>query len=210
MTPDTPQHSPESPASGAVWLSVAQASAALNVSEKTVRKRIKTGEIAAQRVPQKRGGISYLVALETETEVEVEPEAKRNRNGSNNGFLKPLLPTEPEAKWKRDGTEMEPKRKRSGSETEVELLRATVERDASEISFLRGVIEQLQRDGAETRAALREALKAPRQLTSGTTPTAPEAATATAISPDEVSPVETQNGAELGEINDLIYKIFRE
>jgi hypothetical protein len=38
----------------------------------------------------------------------------------------------------------------------------------TENAFLRGVVEQLQRDGAETRAALRKALDGqPKQLTSG-------------------------------------------
>lgn len=43
---------------------------------------------------------------------------------------------------------------------------------ATENRFLRGVVEQLQRDGAETRAALREALRiAPRQLSAGASST---------------------------------------
>jgi purine nucleoside permease len=112
------------------------------------------------------------------------------------------------------------------SEREAELK--------EEISFLRGIVESDRRDMAELRAALREALKAmPKALTSGnqsgaasgemgqngtdtrapvgqvgtdsqTTATAPEAPTATAISPDVVLP----NGAENGEINDLIFKVF--
>jgi hypothetical protein len=80
---------------------------------------------------------------------------------------------------------------------------------AEENRFLRGVIEQLQRDGAETRAALCEALKAPRQLTSGTTPTAPEAPTASAISPDEGLGGAAPDEAGLDEINDLIYRVFQ-
>jgi len=44
-----------------------------------------------------------------------------------------------------------------------------------EVRFLRGLIEQLQRDGAETRAALRKALEnAPRQLEQGKAPDAPQ------------------------------------
>jgi hypothetical protein len=75
-----------------------------------------------------------------------------------------------------------------------------------EISFLRGIVESDRRDMAELRAALREALKAmPKALTSGaasgdsqTTATAPEAPTATAISPDVVLPVETPSGPQNG------------
>jgi hypothetical protein len=44
-------------------------------------------------------------------------------------------------------------------------LRADLEREREGAAFLRGVIEQLQRDGAEVRAALRKALElAPKQL----------------------------------------------
>lgn len=48
-------------------------------------------------------------------------------------------------------------------------LRDTLKHEREQNQFLRSVIEQLQRDGAETRAALREALKlAPKQLPVGT------------------------------------------
>jgi len=50
-------------------------------------------------------------------------------------------------------------------ESEVARLRADLERERDGAAFLRGVIEQLQRDGAEVRAALRKALElAPKQL----------------------------------------------
>jgi hypothetical protein len=65
-----------------------------------------------------------------------------------------------------------------------------------EIRFLRGVIEQLQRDGAETRAALRKALESGRpQLTSGTpnevpetVPETPQKATASTYSKAQATP----------------------
>jgi hypothetical protein len=69
---------------------------------------------------------------------------------------------------------------------------------AEENRFLRGVIEQLQRDGAETRAALREALKAmPKALPEGTAP-APQSPEATAISPDGVAHTEPSSGPQNG------------
>jgi excisionase family DNA binding protein len=56
----------------------------------------------------------------------------------------------------------------TGRDSEADL-RDTLEREREQNQFLRSVIEQLQRDSAETRAALREALKlAPKQLTTGT------------------------------------------
>jgi hypothetical protein len=82
--------------------------------------------------------------------------------------------------------------------------------------FLRGVIEQLQRDGAETRASLREALKAPRQLTSGTVQTTPSA---TAKRDGEGLGAGQPNGAEttpesevvvdFDEIESLINRVFK-
>jgi hypothetical protein len=72
---------------------------------------------------------------------------------------------------------------------------------AEENRFLRGVIEQLQRDGAETRAALREALKAPRQLTSGPTQSVPEVPTASAQRADEGLDGAAGNEAENGAVS---------
>jgi hypothetical protein len=182
MTPDATTTAPESLETPARWVSVAQASAALNLSEKTVRKRIATGHLESKRVPQKRGGISYLVALETETETELlEAGTEAERKPAS-------------VKGQTETEVLHSKRNRNGSGTELEMLHATVERDASEISFLRGVIEQLQRDGAETRASLREALKAPRQLTTGTPGTAPESP----ISGDNRAGEQIHVGAEKG------------
>jgi len=60
-------------------------------------------------------------------------------------------------------------------ETEVARLRADLERERGGAAFLRGVIEQLQRDGAEVRAALRKALElAPKQL-AAPSPSVPDA-----------------------------------
>jgi hypothetical protein len=48
------------------------------------------------------------------------------------------------------------------------LLRDSLANERTQTAFLRATIEQLQRDGAETRAALREALKlAPKAITAG-------------------------------------------
>jgi hypothetical protein len=78
-----------------------------------------------------------------------------------------------------------------------------------EIHFLRSTIEQHQRSEAELRASLREALRAmPKQLEQGKAPeaaaTAPEAPTASAISPDGDLP-----SNELNDLDSLIHKLFK-
>ncbi len=160
MMPEPSKPSPNAPETPANWLSVRAAALALGVSEKTVRKRIAAGELPARRVSQNRGGMAYLVALESETETEVEtPETEANRNGSEKTPFQGA--SEPE-------TEREANRKRDGSETEVELLRESLASERAQVAFLRGVIEGLQQSEATTKAALREALRAmPKQLSAG-------------------------------------------
>jgi excisionase family DNA binding protein len=66
----------------------------------------------------------------------------------------------------------------------------------AEVLFLRGLVEQRDRDGAELRAALREALKlAPKQLQAGTQP--PQAAqSATANNVPSATPASAQRPAK--------------
>jgi predicted RNase H-like nuclease (RuvC/YqgF family) len=67
--------------------------------------------------------------------------------------------------------------------------RKEVERLESEVSFLRGLVEQHQRSEAELRAALREALKAmPKALEQGNAIEAPKSPE---IAPDVVSPIKS-------------------
>ncbi len=172
MTPDATATAPNVPESPAKWVSVSQAVALLGISEKTVRKRIASGQLEAKRVPQKRGGISYLVALETEAETELlEAETEAERKPAS---VKAQTETEVlRAERKRDGT-------RNGSGTELEMLREQLLRERELNAFFRLQIEEGNRNAAELRSALRKSLdNAPRQLTVGSaaseTQAAPEA-----------------------------------
>jgi flagellar biosynthesis GTPase FlhF len=149
------------------WQTIGEAATAARVSERTLRKRIKAGEVEAVKTAITGGGVAWRVAPETET----APEAERKN--------------EPEARRKPFERETETERKRAGSESEnapeVSEPRAAPETEAaargellahlqSENAFLRGLVEQRDRDAAELRAALREALKAmPKAIEQGTT-----------------------------------------
>lgn len=112
------------------------AAKALNVSLRTVQRRLDKGEL---RFIERDG--RRFVLLERE---DVELDKARDSDAA---------PRQNDATRDTTGAER--------SEREKELR--------EEIAFLRGVIEQLQRDGAETRAALRKALElAPKQLAQGT------------------------------------------
>ncbi len=218
LMPDATKTPANPPKPAENWVSVRVAAAALGVSEKTVRKRIAAGELTARRVSQNRGGMAYLVALESETETEVESpetEAKWNRNGSEKTPFRVQTASEPEtereANRKRDGS-------RNGTETEVELLRDSLASERAQVAFLRSTVEQLQRDGAETRAALREALKlAPKALSAGESSTTDKSARIEADAPKkrdgrqseangqkmpQIAPDRGETGLTLGDIAD--------
>jgi hypothetical protein len=225
MTPDTNEMPVESPESGAAWLSVSEAAAALGISTKTLRKRMASGAVNFRRVSLARGGAAYEVEMETVLEPskptfqsDFQTDGKSSKATSHKGYIssgvlsvkstgmEPVLEVEMESSKPTSKPMPESSKTVSiSSEREAELK--------EEISFLRGIVESDRRDMAELRAALREALKAmPKALTSGaasggfeqvgtdsqTTARAPEAPTATAISPDVVLPVEPSNGPQNG------------
>lgn len=134
------------------WFPVAVVAARLCVSERTVQRRAKRGELEVREVSDEQGK-RLLIRLDLPT-------------GADN------LPT-PNHVQSVEAADSSP------HPADKVLTAHLVE----ENRFLRGVIEQLQRDGAETRNALREALKlAPKQLaapspaTPGATMGAPKAA----------------------------------
>lgn len=145
------------------WLTTSQAAAALGVAPKTIRRRIERGELAARKMPRDGGGVSWRVQIGDERDSSKDSStptkgtAQHPRNAHAERVKDISTPSE------RD------------SSKDMDAERNTHEKDSDrvsdlrdEVKFLRGVIEQLQRDGAEVRAALREALKhrAP-QLTQG-------------------------------------------
>jgi hypothetical protein len=168
MTPNARKDAPETPETPAKWLPVAAAAARLGISTKTLRRRMADGEIESRRVPQKRGGIAYQVALEVDTEVDT----KGKRDGSEMDTetelpreKRPEVDTETEAKWTR-----------KGSEVEVALLRESLAREREVSNAFREQLLDANRNAAELRSALRKALDvAPRQLTgASSTKTGPE------------------------------------
>jgi excisionase family DNA binding protein len=150
------------------YLTVPQAAARLGLSERTLRKRIKAGEIEAEKRPIIGGGVAWQVLLSPER-AGSEPEAER----------KPFE-SESRAERKRagSGTENAPEVSvpRAGSEPEANLVAHLKEENAflrAQIDAWRLQAEAANRTASETSAALREALKAmPKGLPSGSTPNA--------------------------------------
>jgi hypothetical protein len=109
---------------------------------------------------------------------------------------------------------------------EISFLRGIVESDRRDMAELRAALREALKampkqltSGSETGAASGELSEVVRQknardavapLATATKTTARpvEATTATAMQQDGVTGAETPNGAELGEIDDLIYKVF--
>lgn len=166
----TPEAQAPNAETGAAWLSVGDVAALLGVSARAVQKRAERGTIPARRVKHGR-------ALRWEID-------GRELDGSGSQDVRKM-----DAKRSQDGREPNAQTVNSERETvrKVDARRSQDGREPfaspdaltarllaqleTENAFLRGVIEQLQRDGAETRAALRESLKqrAP-QLTAGDAP----------------------------------------
>ena len=100
------------------YLTVSQAAARLGISERTLRKRIKAGEVEAEKRAIDGGGVAWHVQLLPDR-AGSEPEAERKN--------------EPEARRKSFESESASERKRAGSATEAGLLAHL----QSEVLFLR-------------------------------------------------------------------------
>jgi hypothetical protein len=129
---------------------LAQGAAAYGVSEKTLRKRIHAGEVSGEKVALEGGGIGWRVAMPTNAP-EVAPEVGTERAGTvpvgKQGapvVFDSVPEVAPVVTVPRAGSAPEPGR--------LEELR-------DEVKFLRAALEARDRDAAELRAALREALK---------------------------------------------------
>jgi hypothetical protein len=139
------------------YLTVSQYAALIGVSEKTARKRITRGDVKAERVALPGGGWSWhvyperLEAVGNRLEVQSESESVQiNERLESAPVAVGRVPTAKVPTVPTDAM--------------AELLAQSRE----EILFLRGLVEQRDRDAAELRAALREALKAmPKAITAG-------------------------------------------
>ncbi len=162
--PDTSKSAPEASNSPAKWVDASEAARLLGVSEKTVWRRAKAGTLEARKVARGRGGFVWEIALEATGQASERPDkSDRTPTGQNGAvsFDSLLKATGQPDKSDRptDRTKWQP----TGQNEEMTArLLAQLE---GENAFLRGVIEQLQRDGAETRNALKKALElTPKQL----------------------------------------------
>jgi excisionase family DNA binding protein len=199
------------------WLTTSQAATALGVTPKTIRRRIKAGELEARKVARDGGGIVWEVCIGdgTPSVKDSSTDTERPSKGTLNAQSKGQ-----DERAKDTGTptekDMGAERNAHGKDSErMEDLR-------NEVKFLRGVIEQLQRDGAETRAALRTAQKlngvasAP-MLTTGTiepTQPAPERTKSAAMNDDSPATAEgaqrpsNRRGDGLKSVRDGLRQMF--
>jgi hypothetical protein len=191
MTPDIE--------TGGNWLSIAQACQLFGVSDRTVKRRIEAGEIQSKLENLPRGGVRRLVLVD-EREGHVRDKTARDvrdtEGTSARDTSKRETQTERDKTDERAGRAGQTERDARGTNGEVELLRATVERDREEIQFLRNVVEAQQRDAAELRQSLKKALEiAPRQLMQGN---APDAAR-NAQNGEQTAPMDTEKPARANE-----------
>ncbi len=156
MTPDTPKPSPNGAETPTKWVSVAQASAALCVSARAIQKRAARGTLAARKI--ERGGAAFWEIDGRELDASMRTNRREPANlagevdapatafDAQNGREPPAnMDANPRTDGRENGREMD-----AGREADYR----------ADVGFLRGMIEQLQRDGAETRAAVRSLTKA--------------------------------------------------
>lgn len=142
------------------WLSVAEVSRLEGIAPRTVQRRCTAGKYTFRTLETANGPRFEIDADSLKKGAATEAE--------NAATIAATTPRQNEifaatnAATRRDNSDQ------NAATMETEL-RDKLERERQQNQFLRGVIEQLQRDGAETRAALREAQKQSKpQLTTGT------------------------------------------
>jgi hypothetical protein len=175
--------------SNAEYLTVAQAAARLGVSPRAVQKRCANGTLAARRVSTPAGDRwevqdANLDASRTRTREPMGREPEREPDAVSR--------SEPREPTREQGANLDANSRTIGREPDAnEPTRETELRE--EVKFLRSLLEARDRDAAELRAALREALRlAPKQLTEGgveaaqDVPTAQDTITTTVASGDAV------------------------
>lgn len=149
------------------WIDATEASRRLGISARAVQKRCAVGKMKARRITTPQGVRWELDARE----VECEPANQTNEQDANQRTER----REPGSFDAQNGTNRDANRRTEGREptnTQNDELRELLSRERENAVFLRGVIEQLQRDAIELRAIARDALKiAPRQLAQGSATT---------------------------------------
>lgn len=142
--PNAQTDAPERGETPEMWLSASEVAAMLKVSERTVRRRCESGQLAARRVATSSGVLWQIDPLEVRT---VRPSAAIGADTQNEaGIQNTLLSADGAAKV------------RTGADTFTQHL-------LEENRRLWAALEAAQQSEAVTKAALREALKlAPKQL----------------------------------------------
>ncbi len=123
------------------WLSVSEAAQLWGTSARTVRRQCKAGTLPARRV-----GSVWQVESDA---------AKSDTSAKEHAAKSDTVASVKSAKSDIGAANNRPSRT---GETDTSATDLT-EHLLAEVAFLRATVEQLQRDGAETRAALRAALK---------------------------------------------------
>lgn len=164
------------------WLSVSQAASALGISERTARRRCESGKLEARLVATESGQAWQIAAAAVNgaaTGAAKTPEgaaiaADRVRphfkSETGEGADTAANSGEGAANTAAIGAAIGAATFQSAPplENPLEMLRDALERERDQNAFLRGLIEQRDRDAAELRAALREALRAmPKAITAG-------------------------------------------
>lgn len=152
------------------YLTVAEAASRLGISTRAVQKRCASGSITAQRI----GGQWQVLALDSMRTGELQNEPVRSANEPQDANRTNGVRTDSRSKRTEPANERtigrEPNRE-PANQNELQnepAAAALLAQSREEILFLRGLIEQRDRDAAELRAALRKALEAmPKAITDG-------------------------------------------
>lgn len=162
LMPDTPTNAPSASHSPSEWVSVATVAARLGVSVRSIQRRCHAGKLRARLAPTTSGQQWEINAASLTTSDRNDRDATKETTRATEA-TRETTPND-----RNDATETTATTQTTFAPDTDLAARYTAQLEG-ENTFLRGVIEQLQRDGAETRQHLKRALElAPKQLTQGT------------------------------------------
>lgn len=150
---------------GAQWLSVADAAARLGVSVRAVQKRCALGKMAARRAVV-AGGVRWEIeGRELRSEPDANPANLGREPHSQNGSFG----SRPRSFDAQEAANLDANPRTDGREpmgaNDGRELRELLAREREFSGFLKAQLEEANRNAAELRASLREALRAmPKQL----------------------------------------------
>jgi len=160
---------PERDEMSEVWLSVGDFAAARRLSTRTVKRYIEAGDVETKKENGRRFVRDFEKgqkghAQRDTAKVPKVTDGTPQKGHEGEGMSLPVS-LHAQSEGQKGQSESVKRDTLEGEARELARLRADLEREREGVAFLRGVIEQLQRDGAETRNALRKALElAPKQL----------------------------------------------